>query len=219
LLYDPGMVRTGTKVIGYIRVSTREQGDSGLGMAAQRSAIEAECARRGWQLEHIYEDVASGKDTKRDGLAAALAALRSGLVGALVVAKLDRLSRSTRDFADLLETATAQRWALVVLDLGVDTATPSGQLVVNVIAALAQWERQIIGTRTRDALAAARDLGQHLGRRSTLPTDVVARIVREHASGLSLGAIARALNADGVPTGQGGARWYSSTVRHVLTRP
>lgn len=213
------MVKTGTRVIGYVRVSTREQGESGLGMAAQRSAIEAECTRRGWVLERVYEDVASGKDTRREGLAAALAALRSGLVGAMVVAKLDRLSRSTRDFADLLETATAQRWALVVLDLGVDTATPSGQLVVNVIAALAQWERQMISTRTKEALAEAKDRGTRMGRPSLLTADVRARVAREHAAGTSLGAIAKALNADGVPTGQGGARWYPSTVRAVLARP
>lgn len=210
------MVRTGTKVIGYVRVSTREQGDSGLGLAAQRAAITAECTRRGWVLERIYEDVASGKDTDRPGLASALAALQSGLVGALVVAKLDRLSRSTRDFADLLETAEAQRWALVVLDLGVDTATPSGQLVVNVIAALAQWERQIIGARTKEGLAEAKARGTRVGRPSTIPPDVRARIARQHAAGTSLAAIARELSADGVPTGQGGARWYASSVKAVL---
>lgn len=213
-----GMVRTGTKVVGYIRVSTREQGDSGLGMAAQRTAIETECARRGWQLERVYEDVASGKDTARPGLAAALSGLASGLVGGLVVAKLDRLSRSLRDFGGLLEAAEAQHWALVVLDLGVDTGTPSGRLVVNVIASLAQWEREIIGTRTKEGLAEARARGTRIGRPSGLPADVLARIHREHTEGVSLGGIARALNADGVPTGQGGAQWYPSTVRAVLGR-
>lgn len=206
-------------MIGYVRVSTREQADSGLGLAAQRSAITAECARRGWSLERIYEDVASGKDTDRPELEAALAALRSGLVGALVVAKLDRLSRSTLDFAGLLETAKAQKWALVLLDLGVDTAMPSGQLVATVISAIAQYERQLIVTRTREGLAEAKARGTRMGRPSLLTADVRARIVREHAAGLSLGAIARALNADGVPTGQGGARWYPSTIRAVLARP
>lgn len=217
-MYDPAMVRTGSKVIGYIRVSTREQGESGLGLAAQRAAITGECERRGWPLEHIYQDVASGKDTARPGLTSALAALKSGLVVGLVVAKLDRLSRSLLDFAGLLRTADVQKWAVVVLDLGVDTGTDSGKLVSHVIAAFAEWERGAIGTRTREGLAQARARGARIGRPSGLPADVVARIVRERGAGLSLGAVAAGLNADGVPTGQGGMRWYPSTVRSVLGR-
>jgi DNA invertase Pin-like site-specific DNA recombinase len=213
------MVRTGTKVVGYIRVSTSEQGDSGLGLAAQRAVIEAEAARRGWILERIYEDVASAKDTGRPGLSGALAALQSGLVRGLVVAKLDRLSRSMADFAGLLEQSVRQRWALVCLDLGVDTSTPSGELVANVMAAVAQWERRQIGARTREALAEARARGTKLGRPSGLPDDVVARIRREHGAGVALRQIARDLTADGVPTGQGGREWHASTVRGVLARP
>jgi DNA invertase Pin-like site-specific DNA recombinase len=212
------MVKRGSKVIGYIRVSTREQGDSGLGMAAQRSAIEAECARRGWILQDVYADVASGKDTNRPELRKALAAVESGLVDGLVVAKLDRLSRSLVDFAGLLQQSTTQGWGLVVLDLGVDTSTPSGRLVANVMASVAQWEREQISTRTRDALAEVRLRGGSVGRPSGVTDDVTRRIQRERADGRSLGAIANALNADGVPTAQGGAKWHPSTVKSILER-
>jgi DNA invertase Pin-like site-specific DNA recombinase len=211
-----GMVKRGTKVIGYVRVSTREQGDSGLGLAAQRAAIDAECQRRGWELEQVYEDVASAKDTIRPGLTAALAALESGLVSGLVVAKIDRLSRSMLDFAGILQRANQRRWGLVVLDLGVDTSTPSGKLVATVIAALAEWEREQISTRTKDALAERRAQGGKLGRPSNVSTDVARRVRREHESGASLRTIAAGLNADGVPTAQGGRQWHASTVRAVL---
>lgn len=212
------MVKRGSRVIGYIRVSTREQGDSGLGMAAQRAAIEAECVRRGWELVDVFSDVASGKDTNRPELRKALAALESGLVDGLVVSKVDRLSRSMVDFAGLLQRATDQRWSLVVLDLGVDTSTPSGKLVATVIGALAQWEREQISTRTRDALAEVRARGDSVGRPSGITDDVARRIQRERADGLSLGAIASRLNADGVPTAQGGAKWHASTVKKIVER-
>ena len=86
-------------VIGYVRVSTEEQGLSGAGLQAQRAAIIAECERRGWELIEIAEDVGSGKNLKRPGIRAALDTLAAGDASALVVAKLDRLSRSMLDFA------------------------------------------------------------------------------------------------------------------------
>lgn len=187
-------------------------------MAAQRAAIEAECVRRGWELVDVFSDVASGKDTNRPELRKALAALESGLVDGLVVSKVDRLSRSMVDFAGLLQRATDQRWSLVVLDLGVDTSTPSGKLVATVIGALAQWEREQISTRTRDALAEVRARGDSVGRPSGITDDVARRIQRERADGLSLGAIASRLNADGVPTAQGGAKWHASTVKKIVER-
>jgi len=90
-------------VIGYVRVSTDEQADSGLGLAAQRASIEAECAHRGWVLTAIYEDAGySGKTLSRPAMKAALAVLKAGEAGALVVAKLDRATRSVIDAARLL---------------------------------------------------------------------------------------------------------------------
>src|SRR5438046_833544 len=110
------------RVIGYIRVSTAEQADSGLGLEAQRQTIELEVARRGWTLVGSYEDAGlSGKRLAgRPGIEAALQAVENGTADALVVAKLDRLSRSMLDFCTLMVRSQKKRWALVALDLGVD---------------------------------------------------------------------------------------------------
>jgi DNA invertase Pin-like site-specific DNA recombinase len=204
-------------VIGYVRVSTAEQADSGLGLAAQRAAITAECSRRGWALDGVYEDAgASGKGLAgRPQLARALARLDGGDASTLVVAKLDRLTRSVRDAADMLDRSARRGWSLVALDLGVDTTTPSGEAMANVMAVFAQLERRLIGQRTKDALAVRRSQGVRLGRPRSLPELVVERIVAEHDQGGSWSAIARGLDSDGVPTAQGGKCWYPATVRAV----
>ncbi len=206
------------RVVGYVRVSTDEQADSGLGLASQRAAIEQECSRRSWRLLEVHTDAsASGKSlTGRQALAAALEAVESGKADALVVAKLDRLSRSLLDFAALMARAQAEGWNLVALDLGIDLHTPAGEFMANVMASAAQWERRIIGQRTRDALATKRAQGVRLGRPRQLPGSVVSRIVAERDLGWSLRAIADGLNAKGVPTAHGGACWHASTVRAVL---
>jgi DNA invertase Pin-like site-specific DNA recombinase len=207
----------GLRVVGYVRVSSDEQKSSGAGLAAQRAAIEAECRRRGWQLVEVIDDAGySAKDLRRPGVQLALETLRRGEAGALVVAKLDRLSRSMLDFTALMATATKQSWALVALDCAVDTTTPAGEAMANVLATFAQFERRLIGQRTREALAIKRKEGVRLGRPRVLPDQVRERIRRERAKRRSLAAIADALNADKVPTAHGGARWYPSTVRSTL---
>ena len=203
-------------MVGYTRVSTAEQGDSGLGLAAQEAAIRAECARRGWTLAALYSDTLSGKTLARPGLAEALDAVESGAAGGIIVAKLDRLSRSLVDFAGLMARAQAGGWNLVALDLGIDLATPAGEFMANVLASAAQWERRIIGQRTRDALAIKAAQGVRLGRPHVLNPLVVQRIVTQHDAGAGWSTIARALNADGVPTAHGGARWHPSTIRAVV---
>jgi DNA invertase Pin-like site-specific DNA recombinase len=204
-------------VIGYVRVSTDEQAESGLGLDAQRATIEAEVSRRGWTLVGIFEDAGwSAKNLARPGMTAALAALGSGDAGALVVAKLDRATRSTIDAATLLARAEREGWAFVALDLGVDTSTATGELIANIMASVAQWERRAIGARTREALNAKRVQGVRLGRPVLLPNGVTARIVAAHKDGSGWSAIARDLNAEGVPTAHGGAKWYPSTVRAVV---
>jgi DNA invertase Pin-like site-specific DNA recombinase len=202
--------------VGYVRVSTDEQAGSALGLASQRSAIRAECARRGWALTAIHEDALSGRTLNRPGMTSALAAVESGEASVIVVAKLDRLSRSLADFASLMARAQAGRWNLVALDLGIDLTTAAGEFMANVMASAAQWEHRIIGQRTRDALAVKKAQGVRLGRPPMLAVDVVAGIIAAHDDGAGWSAIARDLNAAGVPTAHGGARWYPSTVRAVV---
>lgn len=205
-------------VIGYVRVSTEEQGLSGLGLQAQRAAIIAECGRRGWTLVNIAEDVGrSGKDLKRPGVRVALDALASGEASALVVAKLDRLSRSMLDFARIMTTAQKQSWALVALDVNVDTSTPSGEAMAHMLATFSQFERRLISERTKQALAQKRAAGVRLGAAPEIDTAIAARIHSERAAGRTLREIANALNAEGISTARGG-RWHASTMQRVLAR-
>jgi DNA invertase Pin-like site-specific DNA recombinase len=204
-----------SKVVGYVRVSTDEQADSGLGLAAQRATVAAEVERRGWTLVAVHEDAQSGKSLDRPGLAGALAAVQAGEAAGIVVAKLDRLSRSLKDFALLMERAQKDHWNLVACDLGIDLSTPAGEFMANVMGSAAQWERRIIGQRTRDALAVKRAEGIKLGRPSVLPQTVVDRIVAARDAGDGWSAISRMLNDESVPTAHGGAKWHPSTVRSV----
>jgi len=206
-----------TKVVAYLRVSSGEQVVSGLGLEAQEDAIRRGAELRGYSVVATFSDLGisgSVAPEARPGLAAALASARAG-AGTLMVAKLDRLSRSILDFAGLMERSRREGWGLVALDLGVDTATPQGEMMANVMATFAQFERRLIGQRTRDALAVKRAQGHRLGRPLELPEATRRRVVELRASGLTMDAVAEALTAEGIATARGG-RWARSIVFAVL---
>lgn len=203
------------KVAAYCRVSTDQQADSGLGLEAQRARILAEAADRGWEVVWFVDEGYSAKSMDRPALTAALIALAAHECTGLVAAKLDRLSRSVVDFSNTLTTAKKQGWSVVLLDLGVDTGTPNGKLVAGLMAQIAEWEREVIGQRTREALAAAKARGQRLGRPRETSDAVVAQVLRLTEQGHSPSQIANALTADGVPTARGG-EWRPSTVRRLI---
>jgi hypothetical protein len=104
----------------------------------------------------------------------------------------------------------------VALDLGVDTTTPQGEMMANILATFAQFERRLIGQRTKEALAIKKAEGVRLGRPRTLTAEVIERIWRMHRRGATLRKIALRLNNEGVATAHGGARWYASTVSAVI---
>lgn len=205
-------------VVTYVRVSTDEQAASGLGLDAQRRTIAEYCERKGLTIVAEYADEGiSAKTLKhRPGALAALEAVRSRRAAGLVVAKMDRLSRSVTDGAQVMEDARSQSWSLHFCDLDIDTSTPAGEMAANVIISASQYERRMISTRTRDALAAKRARGERLGRETTLSTDVTARIIAERRDGATYQAIANSLMADEIPTARGGAKWYASTIKAVL---
>ena len=211
---------TDTRVIGYVRVSTDEQATSGAGLAAQRKAIRDEADRRGWDLVQVVgEDAGAPSATlERAGLQGALEHLDRGEAEVLVVAKLDRLSRSVAQGAQVMDRAKRRGWSLVALDFGLDTTTPAGEMVANVILSTAQYERRLIGQRTKDALAEKRRQGVVLGRPQVLDDALVERIAAMRASGASLRTVAATLNDEDVPTAHGGAQWHASTVKAVLER-
>ncbi len=207
------------RVIGYTRVSTAEQDKAGVSPPEQRATIREAAKREGWELVEMVDDVASGKSMKREGIEGVLVRLKAGDADALVVARANRLSRDVGDFAALLKLSEKQGWALILLDLGIDTSTAAGEMMATQWIGFAQYERRRIGERTREALAALPpEQRAKVGRPRQLPAKVVARIRNLHSRGHSLAKIAERLNADDVPTAHGGAQWHPSTVKAVLDR-
>lgn len=214
-MYSGGMTRT-LRAIGYVRVSTEEQARSGLGLEAQIRAIHAAAEQRGWELVDVITDAGlSGSNADRPGLTDALHRMRKRDADLLVVAKLDRLSRSIRDGADVIDRANRQGWALVDLGSGVDMSQPAGEMVAGVLLSAAQYERRLIGVRTREGLAEAKARGVKLGQQTAYPDALLERIYHMHGEGLSLRRIAERLTEDGVTTAKGG-QWHASSVRSVL---
>jgi DNA invertase Pin-like site-specific DNA recombinase len=220
-------------VIGYARVSTNEQADYGVSLEAQEARIRAYCDAQTWTcIEVVRDDGASAKDLKRPGMARVLGELPRAdrRFGAVVFTKLDRLTRSVRDLGALSELLRRHEVALVSIQENVDTATATGKLFHVVIAAISEWERDVIGERTREALAHKRRRGERAGpvpygydlasdgRRVTpnaTEQAVLAAVAASREKGESYALIADSLNAERVPTKHGG-RWYAATVRSVL---
>lgn len=219
-----------TRVVGYIRVSTEGQADEGVSLEAQRARLEAFALATDLILVGIHVDAGlSAKTLERPGLLRALALLEAGQADGILVAKLDRLTRSVRDLGDLVERYFASRFSLLSVSDAIDTRSASGRLVLNVLCSVAQWEREATGERTREALAHLKRQGVRLGppalgegprRGETAEAGelaTVARIVALKAKGLSLRSIAEVLTDEGHPTKRGG-RWGAETVRKVLGR-
>ena len=206
---------TSPRVFGYSRVSTVEQTLSGLGLDAQRAAIDGEASRHGWTVEHHGDEGVSGsvRPEDRPQLGWILDEIQAGDV--LVVAKLDRLGRSALDVLRIADAARTQGWRLVLLDLGLDSASPVGTFTLTALAAVAQLERDLIAARTRDALDAARRNGKRLGRPVEIDQDLRLRIAREFHGGKGLSKLAQELNDEQVATARGG-RWWPSTVQAVI---
>ena len=205
------------KAIIYSRVSSGEQGASGLGLESQVAKCAEYASRQGLEVIDTLTEVKSGKSVKaRPVLVEALSRLKAGEAQVLVVAKLDRLSRSLFDFATLLQRAEREGWSVVLLDLGVDTTTPVGRLQAQIVASVAEFERARISERCRDASTAKRARGERVGGVAQTPREIAQMAVELRSTGLPFVAIADRFNLDGVPTARGGSKWHASTVRALL---
>ena len=222
------------RVVGYVRVSSDQQVESGLSLAAQEAKLRAYAVAMDLELVDVVIDAGvSARRLQRPGFARVLEMLDAGDVDGVLITKLDRLTRSVRDLGELVERYFAKRAVLLSVGDSIDTRSASGRLVLNVLASVGQWEREAIGERTREALAEVRRSRprMHLGgvplerKRAadgTLVDDVdgaatLARIRELRASGLSLRAIATSLTNEGRPTKRGGV-WGPEQISKALAR-
>ena len=136
-----------TKAIAYIRVSTDKQADKGHSLLAQQEKVNAYASLYDLDIIDFVIETGSAKNLDRDGLQGALAQIKAGKADALIVVKLDRLTRSVADLGYLVETYFAKAGLLSVSEQ-IDTRSASGRLVLNVLASVSQWEREAIGERT-----------------------------------------------------------------------
>lgn len=207
--------------IPYRRVSTREQAESGAGLDAQRTTQNFGLQMRGataltWDC---VDRGKSGKNLQRPGLEKAIKLIREGKAGGIMVSKLDRLSRSLLDFAHLMSIAYKEGWNIVLLDLGVDLTTPAGTAMAQMLAIFAEFERNVISQRTKDALAEKKAQGVRLGRPSNIDSDLLMAIMATFTAEQNYSAVARWLNNAGVPTAQGGQKWYPMVVSKLVNSP
>lgn len=220
------------QLIAYYRVSTARQGESGLGLEAQRAKVEQLAAERGAEVVAEFVEVESGRKADRPQLAAAMAeARRRGAV--VAVAKLDRLARDAELVLRLSREADRNGFGgLLFADLDVDASTAAGRMVLSLMASVAEFEARRISERTREALAAAQARGVKLGglRAGTLKRNDAAReraqagaerlrpvLAALQAQGASLREMSAALAAAGTTTAKG-QPLSPSTVKLQLQR-
>lgn len=218
------------KAIGYIRVSTQGQADEGVSLEAQEAKIIAWCAVNDYELVAIHKDAGiSGKSRKnRQGLEQALSDAKKGM--ALVVYSFSRLARSSRDLLNIADELMDKKADLVSLSEKIDTTSASGKLFFTIMAGMAQFERDVISERTTAALAHKKAVGEKYapvpfgfseldGRLEVVEAEakVVAHIMQQRRSGITLQAIADDLNTQGIE-GKKGGKWHPSTVRYLIQR-
>src|SRR5437016_8186286 len=152
------------QTIGYVCVSTDKQADRGVSLEAQAEKIRAMAVVHNAELIDIIVDGGeSAKTLNRPGMARLLALVDAGEVDAVIIAKLDRLTRSVKDLCTLLERFARRGVTLISVAESLDTGSAAGRLVLNIMTAVSQWEREAIGERTRDALHHKRSQGERVG--------------------------------------------------------
>jgi DNA invertase Pin-like site-specific DNA recombinase len=219
------------RAVGYVRVSTEDQAKEGVSLAAQEEKVRAYCLVKDWDLVDVIRDEGySGKNLARPGVQELMGLVRQHRVEAVVVYKLDRLTRSVVDLNQLVELFEKHGVALVSLQESLDATTATGRLMMNLLASVSQWEREVIGERTRGAMAHLRASRKRYCRPVFGFTDLDGKLVEDHRDaealqlllkwreqGKSYAEMAELLTRAGFPTKRGG-RWQANTVRRILLR-
>jgi site-specific DNA recombinase len=221
------------KAVGYIRVSTEKQADFGVSLEAQTAKVKAMAVVQGVELTEVIIDAGeSAKSLRRPGMDRLLSMVDAGTVDTVIIAKLDRLTRSVADLAELLKRFERRGVSLVSVADSLDTRSAAGRLVLNIMVSVSQWEREAIGERTRDAMRHKRANGERVG---TVPfgfrtaadgvllevdpaeQSVLYRVRQLKAAGFTLRTIAAELNGEGLVTRRG-TPWRHQYVAAVCDR-
>jgi len=225
------------RVIGYVRVSTDEQAREGLSLTYQEDKIRAYCSLYGLELVRVERDAGvSAKTLEREGLSSVLDDLDRWRVDGLVILKLDRLTRQLRDWSDLIDRFFSEKAGrrLFSVNDSIDTRTPSGRMVLNMIMTVAQWEREEIAFRTANALQGKIKRGERCGRirfgytlaadgRTLVPhpaeQEAIAFMRQWKAQGRKYREMVADLEKMGIQTKEPGSVWRPGAIHRILTRP
>ena len=221
------------RAIGYVRVSTDKQADHGVSLEAQEAKIRAMATVQGAEIvELIVDGGESAKNLNRPGMERLLALVDERKVKTVIIAKLDRLTRSVKDLAELLERFQKRGVSLVSVAESLDTGSAAGRLVINIMTAVSQWEREAIGERTKDAMQHKRNNGQRVGNiaygyRASADGQHIEPEPREQAAlaeirslrkqGCTLRQIAAALNGQALRTRRG-TGWRHDHILRIIGR-
>lgn len=213
------------RAVAYVRVSSEKQMEHGVSLDAQIEKAKAMATLQGAELVDIIVDGgASAKSLERPSMKTLLALVESKRMDTIIVCKLDRLTRSVKDLAELLERFTRRGVSLVSVAESLDTATAAGRLVINMVISVSQWEREAIGERTRCAMQFKKRNGECVGNiqygfriandgkhleADPVEQQVIARIKTLRAKGKTLRAIAEELNNRAITTRRGTRRQHS----------
>lgn len=220
------------KAIGYIRVSTDEQAREGISLENQKAKIQAYCELNDLSLVDIIEDAGkSGKDLNREGIQQLMSLLKGRSIDAVVVYKLDRLSRRVKDTLSLMDLIEKRSVAFHSITERIDTKSAMGKFFLNIMASMNQWERDTISERTKDALRLKVSRNERAGQVPfgySLAEDGNAlvenpkeqeaiRLIKDlHEKGYNYSAICRELTREGhKPNGK---QWHAQSVKNILKR-
>lgn len=231
------------KALGYVRVSTSEQSAKGHSLDAQSTKIKQLAALH--EIENVIiiaDPGASAKNLKRPGIQEVIAEIKAGNVSHLIIAKLDRLTRSVLDLQIIMALCEKHGVALMSVADSLDTKSAAGRLVINIMASVAQWEREITAERTADTIAYMKANSLKTG--GTTPYGynkvliepvvnpekpkyklvknydeqaIISQIISYRYTGLSFRLIAEHLNELKIPSKSGG-KWHSETVSAICNR-
>ena len=224
----------GRQILGYVRVSTEKQAEVGLSLEAQTEKLRAMAVVQGAALADVIVDAGeSAKSLHRPGVAWLLAQVDAGAVDTVIIAKLDRLTRSVRDLMDLIDRFERRHVALISVAESLDTGTAMGRAMLKIMVTLSEWEREAAGERTRDVLRHKKAKGERVGtlpfgfhvaaddRKRLVPAPVEQRLLARFrelaAEGRGAQEIAATLTAEGFTTRRGTA-WRAEYIAHTLRK-